>query len=891
MAIHVVNEAKRCLQCKNPRCRTGCPINTPIPDMIRLFRENHLEEAGEMLFRNNPLSVICSLVCDHEKQCEGHCVLGIKGAPVHISSIENYISDSYLDRMELTPAPKKGQRVAIIGSGPAGITIAVLLAQRGYDVTLFESREKIGGVLRYGIPAFRLPKEILDRYKEQLLRLGIKIRPNTAIGQSLTVDDLQRDGYQAIFIGTGVWRPKKLGIPGESLGNVHFAIDYLVNPDVYYLGSDLVVIGAGNSAMDVARTALRKGVKHVTVFCRRNQAAASVREVEYAIADGVEFLYGARPVEITDDGVRYSQAEFDADGNVIALQEPRLFPATSVVVAVSQGGAEPTTGLKMADHGLLATDGQGHTTRPGIFASGDVVLGARTVVEADTMTQKPLVIQIKPQDNVAVAVHDLDAGVEVAPGVLTREPIPQAHKIALRPIAAGGEIVRYGEVLGYAKAEIAPGSWINEHMLTLPESPSLKDMPYGTHIVPLEELPLPTRTTWRGYRNAVGPAGTRNLLGIVTTVQCAAGVLKVAVERIRRELLPKYPNVDGVVAVTHPYGCGVAINAPMAKIPIRAIRNLIRHPNFGGEIMVVGLGCEKLTYDRVLEPEEITPENVLTLQDWKGHDAMMQAILDMANKKLQKLNRRRREELPLSELLIGMQCGGSDAFSGITANPSAGYAADMLVRGGATVLFSEVTEVRDGVPMLAARCVDAATRDRLAEEMQWYDDYLDAGGVDRDANPTPGNKKGGLANILEKAMGSIAKSGTSPIVEVLSPAEKPTKHGLIYAATPASDTVCGPSQLASCIGLQVFMTGRGTPYGLDVAPVIKVCSRNELKEHWFDLIDISAGDVATGDATIADVGRQIFDFILDVASGDKQPYSDRYGFHNDLCIFNPAPIT
>ena len=163
MAIHVVNEAKRCLQCKNPRCRTGCPINTPIPDMIRLFRENHLEEAGEMLFRTNPLSVICSLVCDHEKQCEGHCVLGIKGAPVHISSIENYISDSYLDRMELTPAPKKGQRVAIIGSGPAGITIAVLLAQRGYDVTLFESREKIGGVLRYGIPAFRLPKEILDR--------------------------------------------------------------------------------------------------------------------------------------------------------------------------------------------------------------------------------------------------------------------------------------------------------------------------------------------------------------------------------------------------------------------------------------------------------------------------------------------------------------------------------------------------------------------------------------------------------------------------------------------------------------------------------------------------------------------------------------------------------
>ena len=502
-----------------------------------------------------------------------------------------------------------------------------------------------------------------------------------------------------------------------------------------------------------------------------------------------------------------------------------------------------------------------------------------------------LTIQIKQEDNVAVAVHDLPAGTVIESGVTTRDPIPQAHKIALRDIPAGGAIVRYGVVLGHAKNPIPAGSWINEHMLNLPESPALDDMPWGTDLKTPEELPTPPRTTWMGYRNASGPAGTRNLLGIVTTVQCAAGVVKVAVERIKQELLPSYPNVDGVVAITHPYGCGVAINAPEAKTPIRAITNVIRHPNFGGEIMVVGLGCDKLTYDRVLPPEDITPENCLTLQDWKGHDAMMQAILDMADKKLQKLNERRREELPLSELLIGMQCGGSDAFSGITANPSAGYAADMLVKGGATVLFSEVTEVRDGVLLLAARCVSAEVRDRLAAEMRWYDDYLAAGGVDRDANPTPGNKKGGLANIVEKAMGSIAKSGTSPIVEVLSPAEKPTKHGLIYAATPASDIVCGPSQVASGIGLQVFMTGRGTPYGLDISPVIKVCSRNEMKDHWFDLIDISAGDVATGKATIAEVGTEIFHFILDVASGTKEPYSDRYGFHNDMCIFNPAPIT
>ena len=441
------------------------------------------------------------------------------------------------------------------------------------------------------------------------------------------------------------------------------------------------------------------------------------------------------------------------------------------------------------------------------------------------------VIRIKEADNVAVAVHDLPAGAQVLPGLIALDPIPQAHKIALTDIPAGGEIVRYGVVLGYAKSDIPAGSWINEHMLTLPQSPSVDDMPWGTALVKPEDLPQPPRTTWMGYRNKTGPAGTRNLLGIVTTVQCAAGVVKAAVERIKKKLLPQYPNVDGVVAVTHPYGCGVAIKAREAHIPIRAVTNVIRHPNFGGEVMVVGLGCEKLTFDMVLPPEDVTPDNTLTLQDCPGHDAMMDAILAMADKKLQKLNQRRREELPLSQLLIGMQCGGSDTFSGVTANPSAGYAADMLVRGGATVMFSEVTEVRDGVHMLAARCVSPEVRDKLAAEMRWYDAYLDAGGVNRDANPTPGNKKGGLANIVEKAMGSIAKSGTSPIVEVLSPAEKPTKHGLIFAATPASDIVCGPSQVASGIGLQVFMTGRGTPYGLDIAPVIKVCSRNEMKDH------------------------------------------------------------
>ena len=292
-----------------------------------------------------------------------------------------------------------------------------------------------------------------------------------------------------------------------------------------------------------------------------------------------------------------------------------------------------------------------------------------------------------------------------------------------------------------------------------------------------------------------------------------------------------------------------------------------------------------------VDPENNTPENVIVLQDNKGFEANISAIMAMAEKKMAVLNERRREELPLSDLLVGLQCGGSDAFSGVTANPSAGYAADMLVSGGASVLCSEVTEVRDGVHLIAERCVSEAVRDKLAAEMLWYDNYLLEGKVDRSATPPPGNKKGGLSNIVEKAMGSIAKSGTSPIVDVLSPAERPTKPGMIFAATPASDIVCGPCQLASGIGLQVFMTGRGTPYGLAAAPVIKVCSRNEAKEMWPDLIDVCAGPIATGEKDISDVGTELFNLIIDVASGRAQPWAEKYRLHNYLCIFNPAPIT
>lgn len=502
----------------------------------------------------------------------------------------------------------------------------------------------------------------------------------------------------------------------------------------------------------------------------------------------------------------------------------------------------------------------------------------------------PMYIKIKEEDNVAIAVNEIQAGTELFDGVTADQNIPQAHKIALCDIPGGGPIIRYGVVLGYASVPVSKGSWIQEHMLELPIPPSLDQMKFATNLV--TDLPEPPVRTWEGYANPDGGyGGTRNILGISTTVQCVTGVLNVAVAKMKSELLPKYPNVDDIVPINHAYGCGVAIHAPEAKVPIRALRNLSKHPNFGGQLMVVGLGCEKFTVEMLCDEADITPGNVIILQEKHGFEEMIAALMDMADKKLSILNQRKRETLPLSDLLIGLQCGGSDACSGVTANPSAGYAADMLVKGGATVLFSEVTEVRDGVYLLGHRCANEEVGKKLAAEMRWYDRYLEEGGVDRSANPTPGNKKGGLANIVEKAMGSIAKSGTSPIVEVLSPAEKPSKKGLIYAATPASDIVCGPCQLASGIGLQVFMTGRGTPYGLAIAPVIKVCSRNEMKDQWPDLIDINAGPVATGEADIPNIGTLLFHEIIDVASGRKQSCAEKYGLHNDLCIFNPAPIT
>ncbi len=405
MAYHVLDEADKCLGCKKPMCQEGCPIHTNIPEAIRLLKQSKLNEAGKMLFENNPLTTVCAIVCNHERQCEGHCIRNKMKThdPVHFSVIEDYISTTYANKMTMGPAPKNGRRVAIVGSGPAGLTISVLLARWGYDITIFEARDKIGGVMRYGIPSFRLPDRILDDFQYRHLELkDIKVRTHTTIGRTLTIDDLFRDGYDAVFIGAGLRKPSAMHIKGESLGNVVFAIDYLGNSKAFKLGDNVAVVGVGNSAMDCARTAIRNGASHVTCYSLSDDKhiQASVYEYSYASIEGVNFRFNKKPVEIREKGMICLDTVTAEDGSITVIEgSEKLYPHTGVIVAIGQLAestlVKTTQGIDTTNKGLLSVDSDGKTTRAGVFAGGDAVNGARTVVEA-----------VATAKNVAVAMDE-----------------------------------------------------------------------------------------------------------------------------------------------------------------------------------------------------------------------------------------------------------------------------------------------------------------------------------------------------------------------------------------------------------------------------------------------------------------------------------------------------
>ena len=446
--------------------------------------------------------------------------------------------------------------------------------------------------------------------------------------------------------------------------------------------------------------------------------------------------------------------------------------------------------------------------------------------EQEVTIEIPRYIKMHELDNVAIVVNDkgLAAGTLLDADLVLKDRVPQGHKVSLVDIDKGDVIRRYNVVIGCALNPIPKGSWVHERLIDIPPALGFDALPMATAAA--QAMPALDGYTFEGYRNADGSVGTRNILAITTTVQCVSGVVAYAVDRIKSELLPAYPYVDDVVGIEHTYGCGVAIEAKDAIIPIRTLRNISLNPNFGGELLVVSLGCEKLQPDRMFPPgsfplrvETLTaqgPETICLQADHHvGFMSMIDDIVQSAKPHLERLNARRRETCPASALVVGVQCGGSDAFSGVTANPAVGFAADLLVRAGATVMFSENTEVRDGVDQLTMRAANEAVARDIVKELSWYDNYLGRSMVDRSANTTPGNKAGGLSNIVEKAMGSIVKSGSSPINSVLAPGEKlkPEQKGLVFAATPASDFICGTLQFAAGMNVHIFTTGRGTPYG------------------------------------------------------------------------------
>ena len=493
--------------------------------------------------------------------------------------------------------------------------------------------------------------------------------------------------------------------------------------------------------------------------------------------------------------------------------------------------------------------------------------------------EQPRYIKLNDRDNVAIVVNDfgLPAGSRFACGLTLRAFVPQGHKMALVDIAEGAPIIRYGEVIGHAP-RADPGRRMGGRGPHPHAGGALRSTSWRSPPPCPPPLPPLEGYTFEGFRNADGSVGTKNILGISTRVQCVAGTMEYAVKRIRAELLPKYPNVDDVVALTHAYGCGVAIDAPDAVVPIRTLHNIALNPNFGGEVLVVSLGCEKLA------PERLVPEGVS--DSHRAHAGRgLRRLWRRSSRRswprpkrgLSVLNERRRETCPATDLVVGVQCGGSDAFSGVTANPAVGFAADLLVRAGATVMFSEVTEVRDAIHQLTRRAINEDVGRALIREMAWYDAYLARGGADRSANTTPGNKKGGLANIVEKAMGSIVKSGSSAdlrraLARREGDAEGPALRGdagerlhLRHAAARLRHEPAGLHHrprhaLRACRG--------AGDQGRDPQRAGAALARPD---------GLQRRPHRDGEATIEEIGWELFRLMLDVASGRTKTWAERWG--------------
>ena len=497
--------------------------------------------------------------------------------------------------------------------------------------------------------------------------------------------------------------------------------------------------------------------------------------------------------------------------------------------------------------------------------------GAAEPPPAGVVDLADVALLLRPEDDVAVTTRQVPAGTVVrlpdGAEATVRSTLPRGHKLAVRPVAAGAEVRKYGQSIGRARCDVAPGDHVHTHNLGMDDGP--REYEFGTART---TLPAPAaRRTFQGYRRSDGRWGTRNYVGILTSVNCSASTARMIADQFRGPVLDAYPHVDGVVALTHDTGCGLVPTSEGAQVTLRTLRGYASHPNMAG-LLVVGLGCEMLPAASVLDGLELRddlPVRTLTIQDTGGIRATVRAGVAAITEMLPSIEALRREEAPASELVLGLNCGGSDGFSGITANPALGQASDLLVAQGGTSILAETPEVFGAEHLLLRRAVSREVGQRLLDRLDWWQDYAAAGGGTLDNNPSPGNKAGGLTTILEKSLGAVAKAGTADLVAVHEYAEPVTERGMTFMDTPGYDPVSVTGIVAGGATVVVFTTGRGSVLGCKPSPSIKVATNSDTYRRMSEDMDLDAGRIVETGLSVEEVGEELFEKILAVASGEQ----------------------
>ncbi|MFZ2103092.1 MAG: altronate dehydratase family protein [Oricola sp.] len=478
----------------------------------------------------------------------------------------------------------------------------------------------------------------------------------------------------------------------------------------------------------------------------------------------------------------------------------------------------------------------------------------------------PRHIRLSPDDNIAVCVDKVEAGAEVA-GVTAATRIMRGHKIALSAIAEGDPVVKFGQIIGFASAPIGAGEHVHEHNCAMGDFARDYQFAAAPAWTPpsLEGLPM----SFRGFRRADGRVGTRNFIAVLTSVNCSASVARFVAREVERSgLLADYPNVDGIVAFTHGTGCGMASSGEGYDMLMRTMWGHAANANTGGALMI-GLGCEVFQIPKLMEAYSLKDRDTfrtMTIQGAGGTRKTIAQAVEAVKAMLPAVNAVKREEAPVSELTLALQCGGSDGYSGITANPALGYAADLLVAAGGTAILSETPEIYGAEHLLTRRAKDRETGEKLVARIRWWEDYTAKLGGNMNNNPSPGNKLGGLTTILEKSLGAAAKGGTSPLAGVYEYAEPVDRRGFVFVDTPGYDPASITGQVASGANIIAFTTGRGSAFGYKLAPSLKLATNSEMYRSMEEDMDINCGDIIDG-VTIAEKGREIFAAIIDVASG------------------------